>query len=90
MPAPSGSPRAARPRVIIDPWFRTMDELFDPSDLERLTDVADIVWGRDEPLPTEILHDEVVTATAVVFASWSHGSEAVRGAPEQTVQTPAN
>ena len=40
-----------KPTVLLAPYFRTLNEIFDPSDLERLASFSDIVWGRDEPLP---------------------------------------
>ena len=69
--------RRAKPQVILDPWFRTMDEVFDPADLDRLAGVADIVWARDEPMPTDTLLAQLATADAVVFGSWRHGPDAI-------------
>ncbi|MXZ77708.1 MAG: hypothetical protein F4Z06_05460 [Acidimicrobiia bacterium] len=66
-----------RPRVIIDPEFRTMDEIFDPDDLGRLAEVAEIVWGRDEPMPTDLFFAEIADASAVVFGRWRHGPTAL-------------
>jgi len=42
-----------------------MPELFDPRDLARLAGFAEIVWGRDDPLPTAML-DELLPDL------WSH------------------
>lgn len=39
------------PIVLLAPHFRTLDEIFDPRDLERLASFSRIVWGRDDPLP---------------------------------------
>ena len=66
-----------RPRVIIDPEFRTMDEVFNPDDLKRLADVAEIVWGRDEPMPADLFLTEIAHASAVVFGRWRHGPAAL-------------
>ena len=38
-------------KVIVDPSFRRMDEIFSPEDRLRLFDLVDVVWGRDEPMP---------------------------------------
>ncbi|MCY4258298.1 MAG: hypothetical protein OXE04_08500 [bacterium] len=66
-----------RPRVIIDPEFRTMDEVFRPDDLGRLGDVAEIVWGKDEPMPTDLFRSEIAQASAVVFGRWRYGRDAL-------------
>lgn len=39
-----------RPKVLLAPHFRTIEEIFDPRDLARLAGFAEVVWGRDEPL----------------------------------------
>ncbi len=60
-------------KVIVDPHFRRMAETFAPEDRERLDEMADVVWGRDEQMPeAEIaaVRDDVV---AVVSANWRHG-----------------
>ena len=41
-------------KVIVDPSFRRMDEIFSPEDRQRLFDLVDVVWGRDEPMPMGI------------------------------------
>ncbi len=68
---------AERPRVIIDPEFRTMDEVFDPDDLKRLAGPAEIVWARDEPMPADLFLAEIAEASAVVFGRWRHGPVAL-------------
>ena len=32
-------------KVIVDPHFRRMDEIFSPADKQRLHDLVDVVWG---------------------------------------------
>jgi phosphoglycerate dehydrogenase-like enzyme len=39
-----------RPKVLLAPHFRTLDEIFDPGDLERLATFADPIWAKDDPL----------------------------------------
>ena len=51
----TGALELARPKVLIAPFPRTVAEIFNPSDLERLGRFADIVWGRDEELPADAL-----------------------------------
>ena len=44
---------SAPQKVILDLAFRRLEEVFHPSDLERLHRIADVVWGRNEPMPAE-------------------------------------
>jgi phosphoglycerate dehydrogenase-like enzyme len=60
-------------KVIVDPHFRTLKEIFTPEDLTRLHEIADVVWGKEKPMPPgeiEAVRDE---AAAVVAADWRHG-----------------
>lgn len=63
---------AARLKVVVDPSFRTMDEIFSPTSLARLQE-CDIIWGRNEPMPTDILLDHRDDADVYVFGEWRHG-----------------
>jgi phosphoglycerate dehydrogenase-like enzyme len=42
---------AQRPRILLAPHFRTLEEIFDPHDLARLHAFAEVVWAKDAPLP---------------------------------------
>jgi phosphoglycerate dehydrogenase-like enzyme len=60
-------------KVILDPHFRRVGEIFTPPDRERLNALADVVWGRDEPMPENevtAVGDEV---EAIVGADWRYG-----------------
>lgn len=63
----------ARPQVIVDPHFRTMGDVFSPADAGRLTDVVDVVWGRDEPMPLEEFRASLPQAAAIVSGGWRYG-----------------
>jgi len=39
-------------KVLLDTHFRRIEEIFSPEDRERLYGLADIVWGKNEPIPT--------------------------------------
>ena len=67
-----------KPRVVVIPDFRTMTEVFDPPTLARLDDLADVVWGRDGPMPQEEFVAALADATAVVFGTWHYGRDAMR------------
>ena len=45
-----------------------MEATFSPDDLERLHDVADVIWGIDEPLPDEVLEEHRSEIFAFVCA----------------------
>ena len=69
-----GEPKVpARPKVLVDPNFRTMGEVFAPEDLTRLNSFAEVVWGRDEPIPPAELDPVKADLTAVVAADWRYG-----------------
>ena len=65
-----------RPKVILDPHFRTIDEIFEPEDLDRLHALADVVWGRDEPMPAAEFARVKRDAVAIVTGRWRHGAVA--------------
>ena len=60
-------------KVILDPHFRRMENIFTVEDLKRLRGTAEVIWARDEPMPEdeiENVRDEVV---AIVTGQWRHG-----------------
>jgi phosphoglycerate dehydrogenase-like enzyme len=62
-----------RRKVVLDAYFRKIDEIFDPQDLERLHSMADVIWGRDEPMPSEEFAKIKGEAFAIITGSWRHG-----------------
>ncbi len=62
-----------KPRVILTPHFRGIDEIFDEVSLHRLGEISEVVWGRDEPMPVDAFRSEIRSATAVVFGTWMYG-----------------
>ncbi len=65
---------ANKPAVILDPHFRRIEEIFEPADLERLHALADVVWGKNEPMPAEEFDRARASAFAVITAHWHYGS----------------
>ncbi len=60
-------------KIILDPSFRRMENILSPGDLNRLNTAADVIWGKDEPMPEaeiEKVRDEIV---AIICGSWRHG-----------------
>ncbi|WP_082434432.1 NAD(P)-dependent oxidoreductase [Devosia sp. A16] len=53
-------------KVIVAPYPRTMREIFAEEDLERLGEIAELVWARDEALSAEVLDAALPDAWAVI------------------------
>lgn len=66
-----------KPRVIVAPDFRRMTEIFDAPTLDRLDHAAEIVWGRDGPMPRNEFRAALEDATGVVFGTWHYGHDAI-------------
>lgn len=62
-----------RKKVLLDPYGRKLDEIFEPSDLERLHALADVVWGRDEPMPAGEFEQVKEELFAIVTGRWRYG-----------------
>ncbi len=58
---------------MVDPHFRTMAEIFSDSDLGRLHETVEVVWGQDEPMPVDAAREALAEATAVVTSGWRYG-----------------
>ena len=54
-------------KIILDPHWRTMDELFSPASRNRLAE-HDVVWGQDDPMPDDI-YSAALPDTEVLIAS---------------------
>ena len=65
-----------KPKVILDPHFRRLDRIFSEEDLDRMRSIAEVVWGRDEPMPTDELAKHREDAVAIIAGSWRHGDVA--------------
>lgn len=60
-------------KVIVDPSFRRMDEIFSPGDQRRLRELVDVVWGQDERMPRDEFLRALPEAEAIVCAGWRYG-----------------
>jgi phosphoglycerate dehydrogenase-like enzyme len=63
------------PHVIVDPHFRRMGEIFTSEDHARLHRHANVVWGKDDPMPAELFAQHIGDAQAVVCADWRYGHD---------------
>ncbi len=60
-------------KVILDPAFRRIENIFSPEDLNRLYSIADVVWGKNEQIPEKELdavRDDVI---AIITGYWRYG-----------------
>ncbi len=60
-------------KILLDPSFRRMDEIFDPADLARLRAAAEVAWARDDPMPAEEFAKVKTELFAIVTPGWRHG-----------------
>ncbi len=61
------------PAVLVDPSFRKMQEIFSPTDRQRLHSICDPIWARDEPMPLDDAAKILPDVVAVVCATWRYG-----------------
>jgi phosphoglycerate dehydrogenase-like enzyme len=61
-------------KIILDANPRTLDTIFSPPDLKRLEAMAEIVWGKDDPMPEERYSKAKHDAKIVVTGRWRYGS----------------
>ena len=71
---------SAKINVLVDPHFRKMEEIFSTEDKARLYDLADVVWGRDDPMPLDDAVAALTKVEAVICANWRYG-DALYNAP---------
>jgi len=60
-------------KVIVDPHFRRMNEIFSAEDQRRLHNLVDVVWGQDERMPRDEFLRALPDAEAVICAGWHYG-----------------
>ena len=62
-----------KPRIVVAPHFRRIDEIFTPAAWDRLAGEFDLVWARDDPMPARDFASAIASAEAVVFVQWPQG-----------------
>jgi phosphoglycerate dehydrogenase-like enzyme len=65
-----------KPKVILDPSARRLRNIFSRADLARLYATADIVWGKDKPMPADEIDQVRDQVEAVIAGAWRHGDVA--------------
>ena len=58
-----------KPLVILDPYWRSMDELFSKDSLDHLHKNFDVVWGVDQKIPDDVYSNALPDAFAIVAAN---------------------
>ncbi|MFN8445651.1 MAG: NAD(P)-dependent oxidoreductase, partial [Caldilineaceae bacterium] len=69
-----------KPKILVDPAFRKMAQIFAPADLARLREMADVIWAKDEPMPAKDVAEIKGELFAILTGRWRHG--AVTDAPK--------
>ena len=60
-------------KVLLDPAFRLIDTILTEEDLQRIHAVADVVWGKDEPIGEDQLSAVADELDIIVTGAWRHG-----------------
>lgn len=60
---------SSRPTLILDAHWRQIDELFSADDLNRLHELYEVIWARDEPIPASVLEEALPQATVLIAAT---------------------
>jgi phosphoglycerate dehydrogenase-like enzyme len=60
-------------KVLLDPAFRRTDTILTDVDLQRIHAVADVVWGKDEPIGDDELREVADDLEIIVTGAWRHG-----------------
>lgn len=60
-------------KVILDPHGRRMANIFGEDDFERLTQAADVLWARDEPMPDDEIEKVKDEVAAIICGHWHYG-----------------
>lgn len=62
-----------KPKILLDPAFRSIENILSSVDLNRLHQVSDVIWGQDAPMPGDELDKVRDDIVAVICGSWRHG-----------------
>ena len=57
---------AAKPNLLLDPYWRRIDELFAPQSLGGLHELCNVVWAKDRPMPPSLFQDALPYAEILV------------------------
>jgi phosphoglycerate dehydrogenase-like enzyme len=60
--------------VVLDPHPRRVQWVLSPDEHRRLNDMAEVIWGRDEPIPIDEFDRVKQDVFAVITCGWRFGS----------------
>ena len=60
-------------KILLDPAFRRMANIFSDEDLARIHTVADVIWAKDEEMPAEQVDAVREDVVAIITGRWRHG-----------------
>jgi phosphoglycerate dehydrogenase-like enzyme len=63
-------------KVILDPHFRRLANIFTNDHLARLQGTAEVVWAKDEPMPAEVIEPIREEVVAIITGGWRYGDVA--------------
>jgi phosphoglycerate dehydrogenase-like enzyme len=63
-------------KILLDPSFRRLGDIFSPEDLARLHAAADVRWAADEPIPESELDPLRGELAAIITGAWRYGDVA--------------
>ena len=59
--------------VLLDPYFRTLDQIFSPRDLNRLRSFTKVIWGKDQQMPSEQINSLREDVDVIITGRWRYG-----------------
>ncbi|PUB14960.1 NAD(P)-dependent oxidoreductase [Yoonia sediminilitoris] len=71
-----------KPTIILDPHWRQMDELFSAPAQAQLFDQYNVVWGKDDPMPPELLAASLPDTSVLIAATPHVQADALAAAPQ--------
>ena len=64
----------AKQKVILNPYPRPLDMIMSSQDADRLHDLVDVIWGKDEAIPESDFARACGEAFAIITTSWQRRS----------------
>lgn len=71
----------SKPVLILDPDWRRMDELFSETTKARLFADFDVVWGKDGPIPADVLEEALPKVEVLIAAAPKVDAVTLKQAP---------
>ena len=62
-----------KPKIILDPSFRRIENILSSEDLNRLHAAADVLWGKNEAMPEAEIEKVRHEIVAIICGNWRHG-----------------